>query len=95
MTTPRASSSIVELEGARVLFKTKNDPANDFGRAGKMKITALAVCEYPDAPGQVYLFACDRHWKVIGDLLYSSAEQAKAEAERIYARSPIVWIEVA
>jgi len=87
------STSILELEGARVLFKTRNDPTIDLGRAGKAQITALAICEYPNAPGQIYVFACDRHWKVVGDLLYSSVDEAKAGAERYYEVSPSAWFE--
>ena len=86
-------TSIVELDGAKVLFKTRNDSNYSFGRAGNKTITALAICEYRDAPGEIYLFACDRHWKVVGDLLYSSVEEAKSDAESYYKVSPIVWVQ--
>ena len=72
-------------------FKTTNDSKNDFGHAEKKPITALAICEYPDAPGAIYVFACDRHWNVVGDLLYSSIEEAKKAAESYYEVSPIAW----
>ena len=86
------TSSIVELDGASVLFKTTNDPSNNFGRAGKKRITALAICQYQNDPGEIYIFACDRHWKVVGDLSFSSVEEAKKDAERYYDVSPIIWI---
>ena len=84
------TTSIVELDGAKVLLKTRNDSNNSFGRVGKKTITALAICEYRDSPGEIYLFACDRHWKVVGDLLYSSVEEAQSDAESYYKVSPIV-----
>ena len=87
------ATSILELEGARVLFKTRNDPTQNLGRAGRARITALAICEYPDAPGQIYVFACDRQWKVVGDLLYSSVDEAKAGAEQHYEVSASAWFE--
>jgi len=86
-------SCIVEIDGAKVLFKTKNDRTNNFGRAGGKRITALAICEYPNAPGQICLFACDRHWEVVGDLLYSSVEEARDDAERCYGVPPTAWIQ--
>ncbi|MDH3375965.1 MAG: hypothetical protein OEQ39_03235 [Gammaproteobacteria bacterium] len=87
------AASIAELDGANVLFKTSNSPSNNFGRAGKKRITALAICEYQDAPGEIYLFACDRHWKVIGDLLYSSVQEAKNGAESYYEATSINWMQ--
>lgn len=54
------AGSIAELDGAEILFVTSNDPKNNFGHAGE-RITALAICEYSDAPEDVYVFACDRH----------------------------------
>ena len=71
--------SIAELAGAKVIFMTSNGPKNNFGHVEKNRITALAIGEYLGAPGDIFVFACDRHWQVVGALLYSSIEDAKGE----------------
>ena len=76
------------LDGARV-FRTA------LGKFGvgydDAAIVALAIAQYEDNPSVTYVFACDRKWRVIGDLTYSSIDEAQRDAERYYEVSPIRW----
>lgn len=83
---------IKELDGAKVLFKTKNDRSRCFGLVDRHRITALAICQYPDDPSVTYVFACDRRWKVVGDLAFSSVSEAKAGAMEYYEQADIQWL---
>ena len=84
-------SNVTECGGAKVLWKATSTTSQGFGRAGKRRISGLAICQYPATLHEVYLFACDRHWNVIGDLVYSSVEAAKVDAERFYEVTSIAW----
>ena len=44
----------------------------------------LVICQYSDDPSVTYVFATDRHWKVVGDLAFSSVTEAKAGAIECY-----------
>jgi hypothetical protein len=85
-------AQIKQLDGAKVLFKIKNDRSRCFGLVGRRRITALAICQYPDDPSVTYVFACDRHWKVVGDLAFSSVTEAKASALEYYGQADIQWL---
>jgi len=52
----------------------------------------LAICQYPDDPSVTYVFACDRHWKVVGDLAFSSVTEAKFGALEYYEQADIQWL---
>jgi hypothetical protein len=51
-------------------------------------ITALAICKYSNEQ-EVYLFACNRSWNVIGDTLHNSIDAAKEFAEDYYEANDI------
>ena len=78
-----------ELDGAAVFWFTPPRPEKNYGfvhyvdenRDGT--ISALAICQYSGSDA-AYVFACNAHWQVIGDLLYYSVEEAKKDAERYY-----------
>lgn len=78
------------LDGAKVLSVAYGE----FGVGlNDSRIIALAVARYEDDLAEsFYLFACDKNWKVIGDLWYSSQEGAQYDAERFYGVSPIRWL---
>ncbi len=85
-------AQIKELDGAKILLKTKNDRSQCFGLVGSSRITALAICQYAAEPSVTYVFACDRHWKVVGDLAFSSVTEAKAGALEYYEQTNIEWL---
>jgi len=86
-----------QLDGASVIWIADGPLDGGFGfvkfveeedREGT--IAHLAICQYQESP-TVYVFACNREWKVIGDLAYLDVESAMREAERYYEISPINW----
>ncbi|WP_425618268.1 hypothetical protein NA78x_001971 [Anatilimnocola sp. NA78] len=75
------------LDGALVLFWAEGN----FGTCiDDAPVVALAIARYDSDP-QIYLFACDKDWRVRGDLAYSSISSAQQDAERYYEVSPIRW----
>ena len=84
------------LDGAKVLFLTET--GTDFGvvdtlNDGTVAIMALAIAQYDNSQG-TYLFACDKKWNVVGDLLYDSINEAKKDAGRYYETEPLKWMEI-
>lgn len=88
-----------ELDGAKVLYVSIADSIGLYGAVHCVDekrdkfIAALAVCQYHDG-NDVYVFACDTDWKVLGDLCFESVEEAMVEAEGYYSESPVKWEEV-
>ena len=88
-----------ELDGANVLYFSVADSIGLFGIVDYIDekreefIQALAICQY-DNGKDVYVFACDTEWKVMGDLCFGSVEEAMIEAVRTYSQSPIKWEKV-
>ena len=84
-----------ELDGAVVLWVTKDDAALDLGVVHYMDedryepIAALAVCEYAAYPGSVYVFKCTADWQVLQDSYHRSVEEAMAAYEE--EMGPIPW----
>jgi hypothetical protein len=80
------------LDGAKVFFTA----TGVFGVADDATpIVGLAIARYDDDRlDAVYLLACDSQWKVVGDLLYASIQEAQQDAERFYDVSPIQWEQV-
>lgn len=85
-----------ELDGARVILYTENDGRGSYGLVyyededREEDITALAIWKYPNDQ-EVYLFACNRFWNVIGDTLHDSIDAAKEFAEDYYEANDIQW----
>ena len=95
-----------ELDGAILLWFTPPRPEQNYGFVSyvdenheidynrKEPISALAICQYSGSD-EVYVFACNAQWRVIGDLVYDSVEEAKTDAERYYNETqPIYWIKL-
>lgn len=82
-----------ELDGAKVLFYTEKE---DFGTVNYPNgeicdyITYLAICTYPNASKDYYLFYCDDKYEVITDNLFNSLEDCKKCAE--VRKKDIFWI---
>jgi hypothetical protein len=94
------SSPPETLDGATVLFVTIAQDDQNFGTVLDLPedevkpIAALAICRYSDAPESTYVFACSAEWEVIGDLCFSSTEEARQGAEDYYQTGPTRWISV-
>jgi hypothetical protein len=85
------------LDNARVLQFTFAFAGSDFGCVHDMDtrqdvlIVALANSQYAGDEQSLYVFACDKDWNVIGDLMFGSLDEAKAQAEMYYETGPVKW----
>ena len=86
------------IDGARVLFHIRAMAENEkFGTMFYINgrtdsICGLAICRYSDEKETIYLFICDEHWQIIGDLSYKSVQEAIDDAMRYYGTNRNKWI---
>jgi hypothetical protein len=81
------------LDGAKVLFVSKKIEGFGFSEkngSNDIPIRALALAQYNESK-EVYLFACDSDWNIVGDLYFSSISDAKVEAEKYYESKYLKW----
>ena len=98
---PQSNTVMIEppavLDGATVLWVTPTSPDMSYGFDWVVNenqfepISALAICQYP---GKDYfnVFACNAQWRVKGDQVYNSVDEAKIGSEQIYETAPIYWV---
>ncbi|MFS1514405.1 hypothetical protein VQL36_18545 [Chengkuizengella sp. SCS-71B] len=89
------------LDGAKVIQYTSNSVSNKFGTVGIINekdeiidgllITAMAICQYVGSD-EYYLFSCDLHWEVIGDIDCESLEEARDIAKNSFNVNYENWI---
>ena len=86
-----------EIDGAVVLRVAYRNAAQDFGTVyfkndnRSEPIAALAIARYPGRRDQVYVFACNSKWEVVGDILCYSEELGTIAAEGHYGVPSIYW----
>ncbi len=77
-----------EIDGARViLYAAKSYPLN-FGdilheNGYRTPIEILVIAQYEDGV-DFYVFACDENWRVWGDTVHETLEEAKALVRDFY-----------
>ena len=82
------------LDGAIVLYYTSYD---DFGEiywdTGEIAyyVKYLAICKYPNANNEFYLFMCDDQYEVVGDPLWERLEICM-DASNSFHGDDILWI---
>ncbi len=75
----------VEIDGARIiLYSVKSYPL-DFGyvideSGNNIPIKILVIAQYKD-DADFYVFDCDENWRVWGDTVHESLEEAKIVAK--------------
>jgi hypothetical protein len=92
-------SVLHELEGAKVIKQTKNDPSHAFGimffeeegATIEITITALAIAQYENEE-KYYLFMCDEKWTVQDDHILDSVEEAIEWTEKNFDISEKDWL---
>ena len=75
------------LDGARVLQFASLDRSHPTGKTRHVvggvevkEFAALAIAEYADGAGGVYLFYCDPSWSVVADTWHEDAAAAVRQA---------------
>ena len=81
-----------ELDGASVRFFVRMTPEDAARRANRSvllgeladEVVGLAIAEYENDTGAVYLFYCDSNWEVLIDDLWHTVDEAKAQARHAF-----------
>lgn len=82
------------LDGAKVLYHTPKDSYGEiYYTTGELAefVKYLAICQYPNAKEEYYLFRCNEECEVVGDSVWESIDKCMAIANSTHGGN-ILWI---
>jgi hypothetical protein len=90
-----------EIDGAKVLAWSlldarhrKTDTVRLYdGETEQLSFAGVVLARYEDKPSVIYAFYCDGNWSTLNDSDYSTFEEAKDSAERLFIGLKHTWRE--